>query len=51
MPDEATAFLRRARGLLGDGGALVLGVDLKKDPQRLHDAYNDSAGVTAASSR
>lgn len=47
-PHEATAFLRRARGLLGADGALVLGADLKKDPQRLHDAYNDSAGVTAA---
>lgn len=47
MPAEATAFLRRARGLLGDTGALVLGVDLKKDPRRLHDAYNDAAGVTA----
>src|SRR3954469_3587118 len=47
-PDEAMAFLRHARTLLGDDGALVLGVDLKKDPQRLHDAYNDAAGVTAA---
>jgi dimethylhistidine N-methyltransferase len=47
-PVDATAFLRRARRLLGDEGALVMGVDLKKDPQRLHDAYNDSAGVTAA---
>lgn len=46
-PAEATAFLRRARALLGEGGALVLGVDLKKDPSRLHDAYNDAAGVTA----
>lgn len=47
-PADAIAFLRRARRLLGDDGALVLGTDLKKDPQRLHDAYNDSAGVTAA---
>ena len=47
-PRDATSFLRRARTLLGDRGALVLGVDLKKDPRRLHDAYNDSAGVTAA---
>ncbi|MDP1750079.1 MAG: L-histidine N(alpha)-methyltransferase [Reyranella sp.] len=47
-PHEATAFLRRARTLLGDRGAMVLGVDLRKVPQRLHDAYNDSAGVTAA---
>ncbi len=47
-PQDATSFLRRARTLLGDRGAMVLGVDLRKDPQRLHDAYNDSAGVTAA---
>jgi dimethylhistidine N-methyltransferase len=47
-PAEAKAFFRRARRLLGDDGALVLGVDLKKDPGRLHAAYNDSAGVTAA---
>ncbi len=47
-PADATAFLRRARRLLGDDGALVMGADLKKDPQRLHDAYNDAAGVTAA---
>ncbi len=47
-PAEATSFLRRARRLLGDRGALVLGVDLRKDPKRLHDAYNDAAGITAA---
>jgi dimethylhistidine N-methyltransferase len=46
-PAEATAFLRRARSLLGPTGCLVMGVDLKKDPRRLHAAYNDSAGVTA----
>lgn len=46
-PEEARAFLRRARSLLGESGAMVLGADLKKDPRRLHDAYNDAAGVTA----
>jgi dimethylhistidine N-methyltransferase len=46
-PADATIFLRRASALLGPMGALVLGVDLKKDRQRLHAAYNDSAGVTA----
>lgn len=46
-PEEATLFLRRARRLLRSDGALILGVDLKKDPHRLHDAYNDAAGVTA----
>ena len=46
-PEEAVLFLRRARRLLRADGALVLGVDLKKNPQQLHDAYNDGAGVTA----
>lgn len=46
-PAGAAEFLRRARTLVGDNGALLLGVDLKKDRQVLHAAYNDSAGVTA----
>ena len=45
-PDAATALLRRMRGTL-NGGGLLIGVDLVKDPQRLHAAYNDAAGVTA----
>ena len=47
-PWEATDFLRRARRMVGDDGAMVLGVDLKKDHRLLHEAYNDAAGVTAA---
>jgi L-histidine Nalpha-methyltransferase len=47
-PDEAMAFLRHAARRLSGGGALVIGVDLRKDPNLLHAAYNDSAGVTAA---
>jgi dimethylhistidine N-methyltransferase len=47
-PQEAIAFFHKARALLGSDGALVLGADLKKDPGRLHAAYNDDAGVTAA---
>jgi dimethylhistidine N-methyltransferase len=46
-PEAATALLRRMRAAL-DGGALLIGVDLVKDPARLHAAYNDAAGVTAA---
>lgn len=46
-PDEALAFLRLAAKLL-QGGGLLVGVDLVKDPARLHAAYNDAEGVTAA---
>ena len=46
-PAGAAEFLQRARALVGDDGALLLGVDLKKDREVLHSAYNDSAGVTA----
>lgn len=47
-PDEAVAFLANVHGLVGRGGGLLIGVDMKKDRERLHAAYNDSAGVTAA---
>lgn len=47
-PAEATAFLCDARRLVGPGGAMLVGVDLKKDPTVLHAAYNDAQGVTAA---
>lgn len=46
-PEEALAFLQGAARLL-QGGALILGADLVKDPNLLHAAYNDGAGVTAA---
>jgi len=47
-PEEAHAFLRMTRGQVGRGGALLVGVDLKKDARLLHAAYNDARGVTAA---
>ncbi|PWB94263.1 L-histidine N(alpha)-methyltransferase [Methylosinus sporium] len=47
-PDEARALLLAMRVLLGPGGRLIVGVDLKKDPSRLIAAYNDAHGVTAA---
>jgi dimethylhistidine N-methyltransferase len=49
--DEAVAFLKAARGLLGDDALFVLGVDLAKDPAVLVAAYDDAAGVTAAFNR
>jgi len=47
-PEAARAFLHDLRALLGLDGALLIGVDLKKDSALLHAAYNDAAGVTAA---
>jgi dimethylhistidine N-methyltransferase len=45
---EAHRFLARAAEFLGSGGAMVIGIDLKKDVDVLDAAYNDSKGVTAA---
>ena len=47
-PLEAQALLRVMRMEAKKGGALLIGVDLKKDPAVLERAYNDAAGVTAA---
>jgi dimethylhistidine N-methyltransferase len=47
-PDEAEAFLRAARSLLGTGSLFILGVDMVKDPAVLVAAYDDAQGVTAA---
>lgn len=46
-PAEASLFLRGCREYLGPGSAMLVGVDLKKDPLLLHAAYNDAAGITA----
>jgi len=46
-PHEACAFLRHAGRMLGSGAALIIGVDLVKDPAILNAAYNDAAGITA----
>ncbi|HEX4113975.1 MAG TPA: L-histidine N(alpha)-methyltransferase [Stellaceae bacterium] len=47
-PAEATQFLAQCRAMVGPGGGMLVGVDLKKDDARLNAAYNDAAGVTAA---
>jgi dimethylhistidine N-methyltransferase len=46
-PEAAGAFLRQLRRMLLPDGALLIGVDLKKDPAILDAAYNDACGVTA----
>ena len=46
-PRAATDFLRRMVDFCGDGGGLLIGVDLDKDRDIIEAAYNDSQGVTA----
>ena len=46
-PEAAIELLRVMYEEAGAGGALLIGVDLKKDRQMIESAYNDSAGVTA----
>ncbi len=56
FPGSTIGNLERAEALellkvmyleAGAGGALLIGVDLQKDPAIIEAAYNDSAGVTA----
>jgi dimethylhistidine N-methyltransferase len=46
-PDAADEFLTRIVELAGEGGGLLIGVDLQKDRHVIEAAYSDSAGVTA----
>jgi len=46
-PRKALTLLRHIRSIVGQGGGLLIGVDLKKPASILNAAYNDSAGVTA----
>jgi len=46
-PAGAVAFLQSIATLVGPGGYLLIGVDLKKDKKILEAAYDDAAGVTA----
>ncbi|MEM9922414.1 MAG: L-histidine N(alpha)-methyltransferase [Cyanobacteria bacterium P01_D01_bin.50] len=44
---QATTLLKKSANLLNGQGGMLIGFDLKKDPNILHAAYNDSQGVTA----
>ncbi|ACV26653.1 L-histidine N(alpha)-methyltransferase [Kangiella koreensis] len=46
-PEDAIAFLKEMHKLVGSNGGILLGVDLHKDNETLHAAYNDEQGVTA----
>ena len=47
-PDAAIGFLGMIADMVGAGGQLLIGVDLKKDKAVLEAAYDDARGVTAA---
>jgi dimethylhistidine N-methyltransferase len=50
-PEHAIALLRNVRAHCADGGCLLIGVDLTREPSLLHAAYDDGLGVTAAFNR
>ncbi len=46
--NEAVKFLNGISKTVGPNGGLLIGVDMKKDPEILIRAYDDSSGVTAS---
>ena len=49
--DDARSLLRVMHQEAGEGGALLIGVDLQKDESVLERAYDDATGVTAEFNR
>jgi L-histidine N-alpha-methyltransferase len=47
FPAERAMFLRNVHSYLRPGEALLLGIDLAKEPSVLVQAYNDTQGITA----
>lgn len=47
-PAQARALLEQMRASCDEDGALLIGVDLLKEPELLEAAYDDALGVTAA---
>lgn len=47
-PLEAGLFLKQVRSSMNPGDALLLGTDMRKSPEVLIPAYDDSEGVTGA---
>ncbi len=47
-PESAQKLLKRIADRCQPGGALLIGIDLAKDPEVLYRAYNDNKCVTAA---
>ena len=47
LPEEAIRLLRLMGSSAGPGGAILVGVDFKKDARILERAYDDASGTTA----
>lgn len=47
-PEEAVNFLKKISSAMHEKDLFFMGVDQKKDPKVILDAYNDDAGVTEA---
>lgn len=45
---QSVNFLKQVRKVLNKGDKLLIGFDLKKDPEIILNAYNDPQGLTAA---
>lgn len=50
-PPAARRLLAQMAAEAGKGGAVLIGVDLRKDPATLERAYDDASGVTAEFNR
>ncbi|MBN8827071.1 MULTISPECIES: L-histidine N(alpha)-methyltransferase [unclassified Spirosoma] len=48
LPDEALQFFKQLKSFLRAGDHLLVGFDLKKNPQTILNAYNDAGGLTKA---
>ena len=48
VPQDAKNLLASFGRVLGTGADLIIGIDLKKEPREMVEAYNDLSGVTAA---
>ena len=45
--NEGIKFLKKINNLMKPDDLFLIGLDLKKDPKVLHDAYNDNQNITA----
>lgn len=46
IPEQAVQVLEEMKNMVGEGGGLLIGVDLEKDAGILNAAYNDKSGYT-----